>query len=58
MMDISETEWKERFIARMIKHDPDCGEYAESVVDDYFNMREDYDESEEAAESDIEYWEL
>lgn len=56
-MEISNEEWKARFIARMIQHDPGSAEYAESVADDYLNMREDYDEPEEAAESDIEYWE-
>ncbi len=51
-MEISD-KWKARFVAHMIQHDPDSAEYAEGVADDYLNMREDYDEPEEAAESVI-----
>lgn len=57
-MKISNEEWKSRFVAHMIAHDLEAQKYAESIVDCYLLDRNEYDSPEEAAQSDIDYWEL
>ncbi|WP_341702562.1 hypothetical protein [Ferrovibrio sp.] len=62
---LSDDEWKERFIKHMLAKVPPADEveartapdYARQAADAYLPNRDEYDSPEEAADTDISYWE-